>query len=104
MSKVYKSSDGAYIIECPGCKRYHCYDERWEFNGDFEKPTFTPSYLSKYKHPKGYDNDNPAPLEYKGEYVYEVCHSFVTDGKIQFLNDCTHEFAGQTLDLPDIED
>ena len=27
------------------------------------------------------------------------CHSFVTDGKIRFLNDCTHEMAGETVDL-----
>jgi hypothetical protein len=30
-----------------------------------------------------------------------VCHSFVTDGKIQFLSDCTHALAGQTVALPD---
>jgi hypothetical protein len=31
-----------------------------------------------------------------------VCHSFVTDGRIQYLGDCTHAMAGQTVDLPDI--
>jgi hypothetical protein len=30
-----------------------------------------------------------------------VCHSFVTDGRIQFLTDCTHAFAGRTVDLPE---
>ena len=34
----------------------------------------------------------------------EVCHSFVTDGRIQFLNDCTHALAGQTVDLPDMKE
>ncbi len=29
----------------------------------------------------------------------EVCHSFVTDGQIQFLGDCTHKLAGQTVPL-----
>ena len=29
-----------------------------------------------------------------------VCHSFVTDGLIQFLGDCTHALAGQTVDMP----
>lgn len=33
----------------------------------------------------------------------EICHSFVTDGKIRFLNDCTHDLAGQTVDLKPIE-
>ena len=32
------------------------------------------------------------------------CHSFVTDGRIQFLSDCTHALAGQTVDLPDIKE
>lgn len=30
------------------------------------------------------------------------CHSFVTDGKIQFLSDCSHAKAGMTIDLPEI--
>jgi hypothetical protein len=29
-----------------------------------------------------------------------VCHSFVTDGRIQLLGDCTHSMASQTVDLP----
>lgn len=33
--------------------------------------------------------------------VEKVCHSFVTDGRIQFLADCTHDLAGLTVDLPD---
>lgn len=32
-----------------------------------------------------------------------VCHSFVRDGRIQFLSDCTHKLANQTVDLPDID-
>jgi hypothetical protein len=32
------------------------------------------------------------------------CHSFVTDGKIEFLNDSTHKLAGQTVPLPDMPD
>lgn len=54
-----------------------------------------------YRHPKGHTNENPAPLGYAGEYVVEVCHSFVTEGRIQFLGDCTHALANQTVDLPD---
>ena len=30
-------------------------------------------------------------------------HSYVTDGRIQYLSDCTHPLAGQTVDLPDVE-
>jgi Family of unknown function (DUF6527) len=92
-----------YLVECPGCGHSHMYDSRWGFNGNLDSPTFSPSYLSKYRHPKGYSNDNPAPKGWKGEYVEEVCHSFVTDGKIQFLSDCTHKLAGQTVELENID-
>jgi hypothetical protein len=29
------------------------------------------------------------------------CHSYVTNGRIQFLSDCHHSLAGQTVELPD---
>ena len=29
------------------------------------------------------------------------CHSFVREGRIEFLSDCTHALAGQTVELPD---
>lgn len=61
----------------------------WTWNGDTEKPTLKPSILSRTTF-----------TVREGEVV---CHSFVNDGKIQFLSDCTHEFAGQTLDLLDVE-
>jgi hypothetical protein len=76
---------GAYAIQCPGCGNWHAFDSRWRFNGDFEKPTFTPSMLVNQHKPES------------------RCHSFVTDGKIQFLSDCHHKYAGQTLDLEGID-
>jgi hypothetical protein len=30
-----------------------------------------------------------------------VCHSFVTEGRIEFLSDSTHELAGQTVPIPE---
>lgn len=72
-----------WMIFCPGCRFAHVFDSRWTFNGDLSHPTFKPSYLS-------YGSD-----------AHPRCHSFVTDGKIRFLNDTTHELAGQTVDLPD---
>ncbi|MGE4273293.1 MAG: DUF6527 family protein [Desulfitobacterium sp.] len=78
-------------IDCPGCHCFHVFDERWSFNGDMEKPTFKPSMLVNAHMPI-----NP-PHTHR-------CHSFVTDGRIQFLSDCSHDLAGQTIDLPDIED
>ena len=42
------------------------------------------------------------PDEDHRPWFCRVCHTFVTDGRIQFLSDCTHALAGQTVDLPDI--
>jgi len=80
-----------YFFWCPGCDENHAPTASWTFNGDYEKPTFSPSILVRAPDP-----DNP------GKYV-RVCHSFVKDGQIQFLSDCTHKLAGQTVDLPEYE-
>jgi hypothetical protein len=76
----------AWRIFCPACNEHHAPIEgRWTFNGDYEKPTFSPSLL--------------VTSAYKGDINNYVCHSYITDGKIQYLSDCTHELAGQTIDL-----
>ena len=84
--KTQDGSIGGVMIYCPGCKTHHVFDSRWKFNGDYEKPTFNPSMLVNQNDPK------------------TRCHSFVRDGKIQFLSDCAHELKNQTVELPDIED
>ena len=94
---------------CPGCEEYHMVrvsgpQGAWGFNGDHDNPTFTPSVLVT-----GYERltDEEYARVLRKEEVERrplVCHSFVTDGRIQFLNDCTHRLAGQTLELPDLDD
>lgn len=80
------------LFFCPGCQGYHgvrTHGPReqgpvWGWNGSLERPTFTPSILVR-----------------SGPGMREVCHSFVTDGQIQFLGDCTHALAGQTVPIPE---
>ena len=95
---------------CPGCKEMHILrlttgHGDWGFNGNYERPTFTPSVLVTYPHPKGHTNENPAPLGFPAQkdrpdlWTEERCHSFVRDGQIQFLADCTHALAGKTVPL-----
>lgn len=79
-----------YRFSCPGCKHDHVYTVRtdgkevcWSFNGDLDHPTFSPSLLNTTETTR--------------------CHLFLTDGKLQFLGDCTHHLAGQTVDLPYID-
>lgn len=40
----------------------------------------------------------------KGTDVQSRCHTFIRAGKIEFLGDCTHALAGQTVALPDWPD
>jgi hypothetical protein len=60
----------------------------WDFNGDMEKPTFGPSILTR---------QDRAGVPF-------VCHSFIREGMIEFLGDCTHELAGKTVPLPDLQE
>lgn len=71
---------------------------RWQWNGDANRPTFSPSILVTWGEPSDVEGefDDPAKDQKR------VCHSFVTDGRIQFLGDCTHQLKGQTVDLPEM--
>lgn len=60
----------------------------WKWNGDKRKPTFSPSILTR--------------LPWAGKEV--VNHVFIRDGKIQYLRDCSHEYAGTTMELPQLCD
>jgi hypothetical protein len=102
LGKLRTAEDGYVLFWCPGCDGAHGLrvstdpnpGPRWGFNGDYDRPTFTPSVLVRYDGADaGRDGAPPA-----------VCHSFVTDGQIQFLGDCTHALAGQTVPLPDFDE
>lgn len=86
------------VFYCPGCEEDHQIDTvKWEFNGDYEKPTFSPSYLTWID-----PNPNASPKFRKGRYrTGWRCHSFIKNGHIEYLSDCTHKLAGQTIKLPE---
>lgn len=92
-----------WMIFCPACKRGHNFDGRWTFNGNVEKPTFMPSMLvnrDRWEPPVTPENmDEWERKPWEQTKVTKICHSFVTDGQIQFLGDCTHELAGKTVPL-----
>lgn len=94
-SKILRKTRDGYGFWCPGCDSYHgvWVDSRetrpgaqWTFNGNVDAPTFRPSLLVTYHRSSGPD---------------KICHSYITDGQIQFLGDCTHALAGQTVPIPD---
>lgn len=90
--KIRKLTENIFVFRCPGCKCNHIFDIRvWQFNGDFKNPTVSPSILvngdARYFNP-----------------TMPRCHSFVREGRIRFLSDCTHALAGQTIDIPEWEE
>lgn len=93
-----------FMFFCPGCECGHGIvthmGNRWTFNGDMVKPTISPSILVTGVQPL---SDEEWEVYMAGGTKPEkrplVCHSFVNNGMIQFLSDCTHKLAGQTVPL-----
>lgn len=96
-SKLRTLQGGLLAFMCPGCGCVHHVNSGWTFNGDGDKPTFSPSVLVTWA-------ANPeASEEYKEWRTARRCHSFVREGRIEFLGDCTHALASKTVDLPDFD-
>jgi hypothetical protein len=95
--KIKKQTVDYYHFYCPGCNALHSYavsddGSQWQFNGNLDSPTFTPSLL----------NTKPVKDE-KGNVIFKTsCHLFVTNGKIIYCGDCTHALSGQTVEMPTI--
>lgn len=102
---------------CPGCKDFHVVPiesgtkDSWKWNQNVDAPTFFPSvdvksghYMNSHKPGSScwctYNKEHPEEAEDGFECIH--CHSYVTDGIIQFLTDCTHSLAGQSVPLPDL--
>jgi hypothetical protein len=120
MSKINDSMQpGVHFFICPGCNCAHWFSTSgftpsqaltdtvpkgpvWTWNGDREKPTIRASILTKHvKNPPG----DPSTWVFENNKAVGckkiICHSFITDGKIQYLPDSNHELSGQTVELPD---
>ena len=106
-AKLTKSEDSdgiGWFFDCPGCGSMHRVpisgkQPLWSFNNDIEKPTFHPSLLVSGTVRMTDDEYNRVMAGEKIEPKKFVCHSFVEDGKIKFLADCTHSLAGQTVEM-----
>ena len=86
--KLDHNNNEFYVITSPATGQNILFDKRWNFNGDYEKPTFRPSMLIQYP-------------EEKPEIGLVREHFFVTDGKIQYLQDCHHDMRGKTVEMID---
>lgn len=85
-------------FHCPGCNMQHAVYVQgdsvpvWTWNNLLDKPTFSPSIRRQ-----GPQRDAAGNFTCGSE---GVCHSFVRDGMIEFLGDCTHALKNQTVPLP----
>lgn len=85
---VLTECEGIQMFECPGCKCNHFFQTDqskkpcWTWNNDSTFPTVTPSILVKTADKKGKE---------------KICHFFIKSGWLEFLSDCTHKLAGQTV-------
>ena len=82
-----------YRFFCPGCQEPHSIRTKgqtvWGVSGEMDYLTFTPSLLVHMPDP-----DNP-------RVDLKRCHSYIREGLIQFLSDCSHGLKGRTIDIPD---
>lgn len=77
---------GHYLHWCPACNAIHPLPvPRWNFNGNYVKPTFSPSFRQFANH------------------RHKECHYFIRDGQIQYLSDSHHK-RNDTIDMPPIPD
>ena len=83
MSKLLRHmEDGRITFYCPACKNYHWINDTWTLTGTEENPTINPSIRVS-----GMVAGNPNG----------ICHFFVRNGYIEYLSDCTHDFAGNKI-------
>ena len=93
-----------WIHWCPGCEETHAIFDSWSFNGDVNRPSFSPSVKITGKQTVKKDG------EWTGEWVLgpdgkaldDCCHYYLTDGKLRYEGDSIHALSGKTVDLPEL--
>lgn len=105
---IQGTESGRLYHWCPACLTLHPLPSdtgKWTFDGNFEKPTFSPSF----KH-SGMQTVTDVQGRWTGEWVLDangngvpfICHYILTAGVLNFCGDCTHAMAGQSVPLPPV--
>lgn len=109
MAKLKQYEPGVYGFRCPGCQTIHQYwtpeakrPHAWNFNGNMDEPTFSPSLMNTWGKRVDPNFEEPEDPPHPGGWS-GCCHLFVTKGQIQYCGDCTHELAGQTVPMIDMD-
>ena len=114
------NGDEGLTYYCQGCESAHTIKTKgagaWGWNGDVDKPVFTPSVLvtgrdftaqGKADFEAWHDAGLPRPAPSSFDSQETRCHTFVgcngaQPGEVTFLSDCTHSLAGQVLPFAEL--
>ncbi len=100
---IAKIIKGSLYYWCEGCKHAHhvpfdkdsphnnrySHNHLWEFNGDINNPSISPSVRHFYTHPETHQQ-------------VTICHYWIKNGEIEYCGDCEHEYKGTTRKMTDI--
>jgi hypothetical protein len=102
LNNILRNVETGYAHWCPGCLEMHVLPNSWNFNGNIDKPTFTPSF--KHGGIKRVFQDGKWTGEWEldvhGNSIPYVCHYILTDGILNFCGDCTHGLSGKSVPIP----
>jgi hypothetical protein len=70
VTRKLRRATGRYFHWCPACRELHPLPDKWSFNGNVERPSFSPSFRQHTT---------------RGE-----CHYTIADGQIHFYADSYH--------------
>lgn len=100
---------------CPGCRGMHVIpldkswgpnSGPWTWNGDALAPSFSPSVNCNARGRAAIVAEMRASgqlgAEEDASWVDGRCHAIISGGVIQFMADCEHPLAGQSVPIPDL--
>lgn len=104
VSPRMRSTARGFSWWCPACDEMHLLPSSWAFDGNFDAPTFNPSFKHTGKQAINVGG------KWTGEWVRGTdgkaldwcCHYIITKGQVAYCGDCTHVMAGQTVTMPDL--
>ena len=106
--KLCNEEFGTYRFKCPAGHEHFINTKKpngqgaiWNFNGDTENPTFSPSINEK----TGYfvDPNTKGDEDWLRDNSYH-CHFIITNGHIYFCSDCSHSLKDMNVELPELEE
>lgn len=103
LSSKLRRTESGHSHWCPGCQQlHHIPDGLWNFDGNVEVPTFSPSVKISGLQTVRING------RWTGEWMRDAqgnplpfcCHYFITAGEIRYCADSTHALAGKNVPLP----